>query len=326
MIEYGYALKAVGDQRIIPIFNEGFGSPEALPFDMRHKRWPTRYRALPADSVEERQRARESLADALERHIVLVMEGAGLARTAAFEPATPKDGSASFLGPDEPLPYTSSAGFSEESRNLHLRKGAKMFMRLMPTAARPPLSHTDVMRCVREGPLMPLSGSRHSGWNYSRNRYGAYSFTEFTSTPGVVQTLSQLFRSGEIWGIDAYLPNVDAAKEFAGVDFPYLPTGAIETSLADTLNNYLRVAQVILSMTPPLRLIVGAAGIANYRLAVPRDFAFGGFAGHIFDDDVIYEAPIRDLSMPPSDILTPFHAKLWDAAGLQRPPNLRASG
>ena len=38
MIEIGYAAKAIGWSRIICLFNEACGSPENLPFDIRHRR------------------------------------------------------------------------------------------------------------------------------------------------------------------------------------------------------------------------------------------------------------------------------------------------
>src|ERR1035437_5263730 len=36
-IELGYALHAVTDKRVLLVFNEHFGKPEDLPFDLRHK-------------------------------------------------------------------------------------------------------------------------------------------------------------------------------------------------------------------------------------------------------------------------------------------------
>ena len=54
MIEYGYALKICGDERIISVFNTAFGDWEKLPFDMRHKRRPILYCASDNLSVDDR--------------------------------------------------------------------------------------------------------------------------------------------------------------------------------------------------------------------------------------------------------------------------------
>jgi hypothetical protein len=39
MFEYGYALHALSDARIIGVFNESFGLPDRLPFDLAHRRF-----------------------------------------------------------------------------------------------------------------------------------------------------------------------------------------------------------------------------------------------------------------------------------------------
>jgi hypothetical protein len=50
LIELGYALKALGDRRIILVQNTAFGGPELLPFDLRQKRVTTY--SSPADAAE----------------------------------------------------------------------------------------------------------------------------------------------------------------------------------------------------------------------------------------------------------------------------------
>ena len=44
LIELGYALKCLGDGRVINVMNSAFGKPHNnLPFDLAHKRWPIQY-------------------------------------------------------------------------------------------------------------------------------------------------------------------------------------------------------------------------------------------------------------------------------------------
>jgi hypothetical protein len=52
LIEYGWALRALGHPRIICVMNLAFGkpSPESLPFGLRHVRWPYCYE-LDADAT-----------------------------------------------------------------------------------------------------------------------------------------------------------------------------------------------------------------------------------------------------------------------------------
>src|SRR5215831_4318363 len=43
LLEYGYALHALGEGKIIGVLNEVHGSPKDLPFDLNHRRWPIRF-------------------------------------------------------------------------------------------------------------------------------------------------------------------------------------------------------------------------------------------------------------------------------------------
>jgi len=43
LLELGYAAARIGWDRIICVMNTAFGSPEDLPFDLRHRRWPVTY-------------------------------------------------------------------------------------------------------------------------------------------------------------------------------------------------------------------------------------------------------------------------------------------
>ncbi len=66
LIELGYALKALGPQRIILVANEAGGfRPEDLPFDLRHRRGPITYEvALDADKAK-REKAMKALINSL---------------------------------------------------------------------------------------------------------------------------------------------------------------------------------------------------------------------------------------------------------------------
>lgn len=47
MLELGYAMKAIGESRIILVMNEFYGSVEHLPFDLQHRRHPITYNLGP---------------------------------------------------------------------------------------------------------------------------------------------------------------------------------------------------------------------------------------------------------------------------------------
>ncbi len=66
LIELGYALKSLGERRLILVQNLAFGGPERLPFDLRQKRVLTYCSPTDADSrVEARQQLQARLHEAL---------------------------------------------------------------------------------------------------------------------------------------------------------------------------------------------------------------------------------------------------------------------
>lgn len=70
MIELGYAIRALGPERIIAVLNVGFGAgPEALPFDIRHRRVLT-YRLSPDDDSAARKKAQTKLINDLKHALV----------------------------------------------------------------------------------------------------------------------------------------------------------------------------------------------------------------------------------------------------------------
>lgn len=61
LIEYGWALKAIGLSRIVPVMNTAYGDPSHLPFDMRHLRWPITYYLTEETTQEEKKEIRAKL-------------------------------------------------------------------------------------------------------------------------------------------------------------------------------------------------------------------------------------------------------------------------
>lgn len=48
LIELGYAAGTIGWNRIVCVMNEQSGGPSKLPFDLKHRRWPIRYKLAPS--------------------------------------------------------------------------------------------------------------------------------------------------------------------------------------------------------------------------------------------------------------------------------------
>ena len=155
---------------------------------------------------------------------------------------------------------------------------------------------------------------RAGGWFPGRNRYGAF---VCDAQKGKIRHLSQLFLTGELWGIDADIIQkasvVAFSKQHAGVEIPFFPSTLVEDTFAYTLTNYVKFAQKTLQLKPPLRLIAGATDVLGYRMAVGN-----GYAGEVVDDHIIHETTITNFQSQPIELLIPFFEYFWEQCGLDR--------
>lgn len=79
MGEYGYALHALGHERIVLTMNTAFGPPEELPFDLKHQRFPLRYDATPHIRDAPRRELRLDFGRKLAEAIAPIARAAGAA-------------------------------------------------------------------------------------------------------------------------------------------------------------------------------------------------------------------------------------------------------
>lgn len=68
LIEYGYALKALGENRVISVMNSAYGeaSRESMPFDLLTRRYPISYSLRDDSSETERRECRRQLSKRIE--------------------------------------------------------------------------------------------------------------------------------------------------------------------------------------------------------------------------------------------------------------------
>lgn len=70
MLELGYAVKCLTWNRIILVMNKTLGSPEGLPFDLRHRRWPLSYEL---ESGQEKAPVRDQIIGGLKGAIEAIL-------------------------------------------------------------------------------------------------------------------------------------------------------------------------------------------------------------------------------------------------------------
>jgi hypothetical protein len=351
LIEYGYALHAISDQRIIGVLNNAFGSVDDLPFDLRHKRWPLQFHAENSGDGEESQTQRRLARKELTCHLTEAIEAvfrayAEAPATAPDSPATVEALASSVAQPESahatvpPAGSTPTAtptssifkypwdddvvGTREERdsdgnvRQVRLIDGPSIFLRVTSSGGGGHhLSNVETMRVLRES-VRPMAWHRATGWDAVRSRYGATVFTPLGEDPDIAATAGMLTRNNELHGIDRYhlQPHRFRSEEHS----PYIPTAAIEEILIDGLLNFVDVAHNRLGLSPPFEIAAGVEGVTGYQLAVdPKFFAYDKFVGHIFHDSIARSESIKSVEFDPFDVLEPLFQNIYDEAGVERP-------
>ncbi|WP_146255525.1 hypothetical protein [Azospirillum sp. TSA6c] len=334
MLEYGYALHALGDSKILSVFNEGFGKPEHLPFDIRHKRWPIRFNVTDGSDTEEGKESRRKQRTALTNNLrdafkAIFSQFADdikeeLPGQQAYVPVDPVDGKGSFHKDGNTLCIRPGLLNTDAGRNIRMRVGPYMYLRIIPTVAKRPLRHVEAQEIAR-GNIQPIGGMRSGGWSTGRNENGSVVFLTMNDNQEVAWEATQLFLSREIWAIDHYFLSNETNGDFNQKPVNYVPTGAVEEVLIDSLINYLDVAKTKLEIELPVIVEAGLVGVKDYTLAVDTNFFHSRFAGNVMNDHIKYRFNVETWDVDPFDALKPFFEDIYDAAGENR-PNTRTSG
>lgn len=88
LIEYGYALKVLGENRVLSVMNSAHGEAgrENMPFDLLNRRFPISYHLCDAASDDEIRDVRKQLCKELERALRAIIERAGFLKRPAPSP------------------------------------------------------------------------------------------------------------------------------------------------------------------------------------------------------------------------------------------------
>lgn len=320
LIEYGWALCSRSHARIVAVMNAEYGEPtgENLPFDMRHMRRPITYRLSPEDDESKRREVKAELVNNLYDALALVAKLPGDQEdVSASDGGTLAVGSPSLFFPiAEPL--TTMYGDSGTARELRMHESARMYLRVIPTReSREPLTSRVAQQLMQGGRLLPLG--RDGGSSFERNAFGAFVFARDGDR---ILKLTQLFKSRELWGIDAELLDESRIREFSGATHAYVPCVAFEHSYVKALHNYLEFARDALNIEPPVRVICGVTGISNYRMTAPTNMHFGAgdrFGGRFVESEVAHSTRIDTFDVEVLNVLRPYFDRVWDECGVQRP-------
>jgi hypothetical protein len=315
LIEYGYALKSIGHNRIVPVMNTAYGKPrrETMPFDLAHHRFPIQYEVPEGAPDDERKAQREQLAKTLESAIrgVLASDAyrSSLAPVKPPKYRQPLHGRARFRAAGEAIGFEDSrfaAALGQKQTSISLNDGAATWLRVGPQQPiKQLLKNSEIRKHMQSIGTVPMfMGFPSAGAVRASDGWGMFALIPGESgTPAV----SFVFRDGEIWIIDAF--TLPSSPGIMFVDEPKLE--ATLQHCAAFLQNYLKVPQ-------PYRWVTGMEGIKGRHVILSHDRLqrrLGPCAS-----DVIEEEGLFRVGDEPKEILEPFFDEVFDQCGLSRPP------
>jgi len=325
LIEYGWALKSLTNERVICVMNTAYGEPtsEDLPFDLAHLRWPIRYNlpdnASAAVKAEEKRKLSNTLKDAIRASLATVSV-AVIESPPVFSLAQAKDGPARFRDPKEALGFEDDT-FGENNKEIFLSSGPAMWLRLMPITAQGREWATRELKkiAMEKSYLLPLIHPA-GGYSYLRESdgegmYRAGSEKKQGSHPNAiwVDSVAFAFRTGEVWSIETALLAYDSDKLFST---------EIEEAFVKGIKNYSLFLKEI-GIDPPYYWKAGLIGVRGRRLGYPpqQDYSRIGPGPVCASDRIEAEGQI-DFEEREMTALLPFFKKIFDECGIERPEHL----
>lgn len=302
LLELGYAYKASGAGRIIKVMNISFGDPnKGLPFDLAHKRWPYTFtmpdNADKATREKEKGKVSKDLADFI--RLILEKEGPKNANPPVFSEIELAWKSSSFIEDGILGQY--------ERLNQHIpiqwKNGTQWFLRVIPPKPLQNMTSRKLSDYHLKKPLPPFG--RFSGISKMDNNFGIVSFQQTPGEP--IEQMTQLFRSGEIWGIEK-------ANETM-VEKKLIPLKHIVTVFKDGLSSYLSFCRDVLYISPPVKIIAGISGIAGFAISSSPS-EHNPILGRCSQDEVLHETLLLNLDVEAIEVLAPFFQKLWEEFSL----------
>ena len=269
-------------------------------------------------SSDKRSKIKSELSDTLAKEIELIIKNNPIE-----EPATTPDifngmpsaaKPSTFVQPNET--FLKPGQFHMSEKKVYLPDNQHCFLRLIPSTPLT-LSTKQALDLSRSGTLVPMSRGG-TGGSYGRNKYGGYICHTDIDT---ISNITQLFKTGELWGIDTFVIDKDRLLEWGKTDFGFFPCIDLEHTFIDTLANYLKFASETLKLPLPLKFIAGATDVEGYRMTAPNGIDCGSvrFGGNVVDEHITYEGLIPDYNKKATEILRPFFNHVCEECGVVRP-------
>ncbi|HKJ62568.1 MAG TPA: hypothetical protein VKA94_11365, partial [Hyphomicrobiales bacterium] len=228
-----------------------------------------------------------------------------------FPEIAPKQCRSDYFDLGETL-ATTEHGWVDETYNMSVPSGPKLYMRIIPHALEGDLTSTAALKLAQSGQLEPMR-SKHQigGIGFDRNKYGAIAFTGGDRN---IVALAQLHKNKEIWGIDTVLQRIKGIVHHG-----------FEEIFQSMLPTYLRFAHETLKLSFPITAEVGITGIEGFKIEAPPGMGFGGYERHggkFTESEVFKRFVVESQDIDSEEVLQPFFETVWEEAGQTSRPTM----
>jgi hypothetical protein len=265
-IELGFAIGAHSDRKLLMVLNTAYGERDDLPFDLRHKAGPIMYCLQEGSDKATKEATHKQLVGQLNTAFRAFLE-VHLPATPVFQriPSVADDVSRYFKSADAIVERQSS--YRHPAATFFVQDGPLLYLRVSPTKPVKLLSFPDALDATQHGQLSPFSGD----WGSSRtaiNSFGAISYNAIEDENRVLSA-TQLFKNGELWGFNAYLPMpVNKPRQSAP---PGMWAREMETTYIQSLPGYVKFLREQLKFDPPFDIEAGLSFARKLSFYVSND-------------------------------------------------------
>ncbi len=307
-IELGYALKALDWSKIIPVMNSAYGSVERMPFDIdRTRRWAIQYELKEGASNVEITEARKTLATkfvaALKEYVAAEPEAV------TFRAIEPKSPPGLFFNDTDILAVRRNDPFYQgKELNFKFTGRTYAYLRVIPTVPLGiPLSEQLLKSTIGRHGAFGLFGTF-----IQENGYGV-AFSNPNPSKLELDSLTQYFRNGEIWGVSADIVQ-QTSNEY------WVNAAPLENNFITSLQLYLEFMERHSHVAPPVTVEAGIVGVKDMRLVYKANLEN---LGKMYEPDVIHRSIFPDFLQTTGDqFLRRFFEKVHNNSGVPRPSNL----
>jgi hypothetical protein len=229
-----------------------------------------------------------------------------------FEETTPKIGKAFYFGDGEVLGTSKNDPRSREPVEFVMPFRSVFYLRVIPTK---PLDRPLPMDMLLNNTGRYGAFGNGVG-NYIRENGHGIAILNPAGNTLNIDSLTQYFRNGEIWGI-----NADILRQGERGEQKWLLSMSIERTIIESLNLYFEFLRDVSKIGPPYTVEVGLHGVKGHLLIISG--ATFSSAGKGFENSFELRRVLHNTELKTQDkFLLEFFEMMYDQTGHPRPHKL----